>query len=563
MFDGERPHNRLPAVLVTAALAVGFGCEPDPDETPTPEAPPCDVRADRRVEAPLPPDSGSDTHEFVDVTEDAGLAWLPTVDSWEELQAEAPDRSEDFNQWGGFAVADFDGDGALDILFTNKYDSPRLFLAIGPLQFQELSAEDAGLEAPPGQLSGASAADFDGDGDMDVLMVGRVTILLENIGGDPRFEPSELITDPLGTAFSIELSASWADVDRDGDLDVYIANWGWDPRGNSPQAHDRFLIQGDSGFEDRIETLLPPALDGSGYIGGWSDVDADGDLDFMLIQEADRSGEGANVFARHQGTFGDDLAFEIESVGVEVPGRAMGVGYGDYDLDGDIDIHVTDIGPTKLFEQRGGTFIDVSTAFAADLAPAEYEGSWATFFVDVDNDGTQELYTSFGVLTDHAIESPEHIPQRDRLWSRGSDGAWSDVGVASGLTDTGSTRGALAVDLDADGCMDILSFRLMDGPLLMKGVCPPGNGWVNVDLEMSEGANPNGVGARITAHAGAQYLGVREIYAGSVGVYTGGPPEVHFGLGAHETVDIRVQWPDGTTTCNLNLPTRSRIHLSK
>jgi len=501
---------------------------------------------------------------FVDVTDESGIGWLPTVQEWQELVDEAPEGTEDYNQWGGFAVGDFDGNGYLDVLFTNKYDPPRLFLGTGRMRFVEIDAEDAGLSEPGAGLSGASTADVDGDGDLDVLLVGRSTALLENRTGEggPLFEQVRTIAPPVEAPASIELSASWADIDRDGDLDVHIANWGWDPAHPVP-SYDRILVQNrDGAFDDRSEDFYPRDLDGSGYVGGWTDLDRDDDLDLVIIQEADNRGDGANVFLRHDGEFGADLSFSPHPVGLEVPGRAMGLGLGDFDADLDLDVHVTDIGPTKLFEQRDGMFIDVATAALGELAPPIPEGSWSTFFVDVDNDGTLELFTALGVLGDDALEDESLRPQRDRLWRRnGANGLWEDIGEASGLTDIGSTRGALAVDMNEDGCVDLLTFRLLRGPLLLQGVCPADAAWLTVELHQGDG-NPNAIGARVEAHDGAEYVAQREVYAGSIGVYTGGPPEVRFGLGDRDLIDLRVRWPDGTRTCN-RVPTRMRINLTK
>jgi hypothetical protein len=322
------------------------------------------------------------------------------------------------------------------------------------------------------------------------------------------------------------------------------------------------LVQEDGEFEDRIDDLLPVEYDGAGYAGAWTDIDSDGDPDLVLVQEADPSGDGATVFLRNRRERGGGLAFEVQTVGLEVVGCSMGVGLGDYDLDGDIDVHMTDIGPTRLFEQRGGSFIDVSTAVSFGISAIENDASWSTFFEDLNNDGTLELYTAFGVLGDHAVDEPSTRVQPDRIWQRGPDGVWSDVGAEMGLTHGGSTRGAMAVDLDGDGCSDILSFHLLSGPQLLQGICPSDNTWITVSLEDRTGANINAIGALVEVSDGADQLGMREVYAGSVGVFTGGPPEVRFGLGHRETIDLRVRWPTGHRTCNQGVPTRQRLTLT-
>jgi enediyne biosynthesis protein E4 len=545
-------------LLVAGLLLHGVGCEPGPavrnvacDEPATQRSIPS---AEREFDGPT---------RFVDVTSAAGVDWTPASTDWETLVDNAPELGEDYNQWGGFSVGDFDGDGHLDVLFTNRYEVPKLFLGLGGMRFAELASEEAGLTTPPDQISGASAADFDGDGDLDVLLVGRKTVFLENKGSDggPLFVPSTAIQSPFETPTSIELSASWADVDRDGDLDVYIANWGWDPM-HPIRTRDRLLLQTEVAFEDHAPDLLPEEYDGAGYVGGWTDIDEDDDLDLLIVQEANQNGEGATVFLRNDGGTGGDLAFTAETVGLEVPGRAMGLGLGDYDLDGDIDAHVTDIGATKLFEQRNGSFVDTATASFGGFALGGHEGSWSTGFLDMDNNTSLELYTAVGVLANHALDDHLSRSQTDRVWLRSAEGDWSDISASAGLNDEAATRAALAVDLNRDGCVDLLSVRLLEGPRLMQGVCPAAAAWITVDLAQGDG-NPNAIGARVEAHADAEYLGVREVYAGSVGVYTSGPPEVRFGLADHDVVDLRVRWPDGTRTCNADVPTRSRVTLER
>ena len=507
----------------------------------------------------------SDAPAFVDRTAAQGLDYPLVMTDYGQLFDQLPGDS--VKMFGGFSVADLNGDGHLDLLFTERDQPLRVFLGDGELGFSSADASSMGLPVPGNHAVGSSVADAEGDGDNDVLIVGQETRFFENDGSGQFTEATERIG-ALGAGDWLEPTASWADFDHDGDLDVFLASRQLDPE-ERDVGRDRLLVQGDDGsFTDRIDDLLPESLDGAGWIGGWFDADLDGWLDLYLIHSTDPEKGGSNVFVRNLGApAGDGWGFEVRlDDGLDLIQRAMGLAVGDYDLDGDFDLHITDIGPTFLAKnEREFGFVDASNTISADTVSEFWEFSWATIFLDHDNDGSPELFTAFGVdagsVLDPAFgDNGESADQRDRLW-RLDSGVWVDIAEDAGVDDPRSTRSAVAADLNRDGCIDLVTWRLTQGAKLYEGNCG-GGGALLIQLELG-GKNPAAIGARIEAFAQGQLVAHGQIEVGSTGVFSSGPAELHLGLGSRDAVDLVVHWPDGVSTRNDGVAADQIVTLSR
>ncbi len=205
---------------------------------------------------------------------------------------------------------------------------------------------------------------------------------------------------------------------------------------------------------------------------GLCDVDGDGALDVYLVQSGDlddRTGAGetpANRLYRNrgEGTF-EDLT-EVASVGDT--GYGMGVACGDYDLDGDIDLYVTNVGPNVLYRNRGdGTFDDVT----AEAGVGHPGWGASTLFFDADGDADLDLlvvnYLEWSPATEQVCRAPDGLrdycgpanyraPARDLLYLNRGDGTFEDATSAAGLDRAfGNGLGATAGDFDGDGRQDL------------------------------------------------------------------------------------------------------------
>ena len=311
-----------------------------------------------------------------------------------------------FNLCGGSIVEDFDNDGFLDIMTsTSDPDGPlKFYRNLGDGRFEDASS-DSRVDQQLGGLN-SIAADYDNDGDMDVLVLrgtwlldqGKIANSLLRNNGDRTFSD---VTQPAGLAepaFPTQ-AAVWSDFDNDGDLDLYIAN------------------------EDRSE------------------------------DPASSQGYPSQLFRNNGDSTFTDIA---GAAGVANYGYAKGVTSGDFDNDGDLDLYVSNVGPNRLYRNEGnGAFVDM----AEELGVIELVGqSFATWFFDYDNDGWLDLFVSAYAATVVDVAGdylglPNRSP-RPRLY-RNDGGTFTDVSRQVGLDHPYLPMGANFGDLDHDGYLDI------------------------------------------------------------------------------------------------------------
>ncbi len=600
---GIRPRSWVVCAALLAAACAGPGPDDDDatagpgdddDDAGLPSGDPATLTAGAEVVCGQPSDA---VHlPFEDATDAAGIgfdpgtyAWPPEDDSYNTLDVEMR---------GGFVVGDLDGDGDADLLFTDGDRPPRLFLADADgdgdpadagagagavnaeLRFVAGDAAARGIDAGEGAfLTGASAADVDADGDLDLLLLTREEdVYLENDG-------SGVFTDAtagsgFGGRLARSVTASWADVDRDGDLDAFVAAHGQGAGvlfDQYPPDRDALLIQGADGtFADTIDDVVPLEDEGHAFLGGWFDADRDGWPDLYVVNDlADgENGKPGNRFHRNDGAGGLEAAPEA---GLDVLMLGMGLALGDLDGDGDDDVHVSNIGRTFLARNdtdlpgaTGPLFTDLSLTVEDLTARPTGDVSWSTFTFDHDNDGALELFTAYGQLisrydpVDGGPEGSTNAPEQQDTLLRWDDelGAWVDDAPWVGINDPAITRTAAAVDLDGDGFAELITWALRQGTRLWRSGCTDA-AWLAVALEDGTSRNRDAVGAVVEAWADGERLLTRPVRLGSTGGFGSTPPEVHLGVGALDEVAVVVTWPDGEVTVNAGIPTRRRITLSR
>ena len=564
------------AILLVAGALVG--CEPAPaDDDDDVTETPWDLPAGEPASVEPGPEivcsdvDPSPELPFVDVTDEAGVGfepatypWPPGDGDWGTLEVELT---------GGFSVEDLDGDGALDLLFTDGREAPRLFLGDGGGGFVAVDAASRGIPGGDGRFfAGSSAADVDGDGDVDVLLLDREeNVFLRNDGAGSFSDATAEVGLAGGPVRSA--TASWADFDRDGDLDAFVANYGVGAFVEGelyPTDPDALMRQRSDGtFEDVASAAVPPERDGYGFVGGWFDADGDGWLDVYVVNDraTETNGLPRNLLLRNRGDEAtDDSLFELApQLALDLPVMGMGLGLGDLDGDGDIDVHVSNIGATLLARNDGGLFTELNTA---DLSARELgDISWATIFFDHDHDGLPELFTAFGQLVSRVGEDgggPEDsfnaAEQQDALWRWDPEAErYADVAAFAGVNDPASTRTAVAADLDGDGFSELITWRLYGGPRLWRSACN-GNAWLGVRLRDVGAGNRAGIGATVEAWSrDGRRLATGLLEVGSTGTFSSGPALVRLGLGEADEVAIVVRWPDGGVTVSPGVGTRRDV----
>jgi hypothetical protein len=451
---------------------------------------------------------------------------------------------------GGLVVEDFENNGLLDVVVTSQdvCEPMRYFHNNGDGTFFDRSAQ-AGLAEQLGGLN-IVAADYNNDGCIDLLVLRggwefgmRKSLLRNNCNG--TFTD---VTDAsgLGTSVTQTQSAVWADIDNDGNLDLFIANE------NTPA--QLFRNRGDGTFEDISHAA---GIDRSAYSKSVAaaDYDNDGFVDFYVSNF-----NGANFLYRNNG---DRTFTEIAAqAGVREPLFSFSSWFFDYDNDGWPDLLVTDYPWSVEDEMRSylhqpvrsetmklyrnlhnGTFEDVTAKVGLDRVFMPM----GTNFGDVDNDGFLDMYLgmgnpSLGSLTPHEL-------------LRNDDGKrFVDITASSGTGELHKGHGIAFADLRRNGLMDIITENGGAIPAekhTLRLFQNPGNrnDWLNVRL-VGVKSNRTAIGAKI--HVTVQNAGraPRSIWrtVGETSSFGGNPTEQHIGLGPDaKIVTIDIFWPASGT----------------
>lgn len=455
---------------------------------------------------------------------------------------------------GGFGVgvADVNLDGWPDLFFPSL-QSTRLFLNQGDGTFVDV-AQAWGIVQAEGENSpfGCTFADYDNDGDPDLFVATAVgpDLLYEHGGVDSYERLSNSGMEGGGDAYSQSLSL--ADVDRDGDLDLYKTGgddgsqeWGA-PTGPASPDH---IYRNDEGTFVELLDLVPHALlRGFAFIGGWSDLDQDGDPDLYTVN--DFGNIVSNQLFRND-TVGDEWAFTPmgEECGCLLQAAGMGLGISDYDRDGWQDLYtsntvtINDLGDSSgevalaetLLRNLGDlSFVDVSLTMDAWAGSAKRRSSWGVEFLDIDNDMWPDLFVPFG---------RENEPDPDVILMN-QQGQRFELIEDSGVGSLDWGNGAAVIDYDLDGCLD-LAVAYENGPArLYRNHCETGNHWLQLELR-GTASNRDAVGAVVRVTAGG-ITQREEVFAGSTSLSSSRWKTIHVGMAGQTTAEtIEVRWPSG------------------
>lgn len=488
---------------------------------------------------------------------------------------------------GGVALFDCDGDGFLDIATVNGSSVDR-FKTGGDLfvtlyrqvdgaksktpKFENVTAS-AGLTRK-GWGMGVTAVDLDNDGILDLFVTGFGANAVYKGTGGCKFTDVTEKSGLKGSGFMT--GAAWADYDRDGDLDVLVARYvsldlehlpvfgssitcsfkgirvQCGPRGLPGETDLFFRNKGDGTFEEIASKV--GVQDTEKYYGlgvEWCDYDNDGWPDVYVANDGTPNYLYRN---NHDGTFAD-VGFQTGTSysGDGVEQGSMGVTWGDYDLDGMMDLFVTnfDNEHNTLYRNLGSKgFLDVSMETHVGPVSTPYVG-WGTGFNDFDNDGLQDLF----VVNGHVYPQIEFVKNGDQMGFRQSlllhrnlgNGKFEEISELAGLHElpSRSSRGAAFGDLNNDGLIDAVVTNLGEVPFVLLNVTENDNQRIMLKL-VQNGKNHDAIGSRVTLKTDKRSM-IREVQAG--GSYLSQNDfRLHFGLGKDEKIEsVTVQWSDGKT----------------
>ena len=472
----------------------------------------------------------------------------------------------------GATFFDYDGDGWLDIYLLNgcwlsdvndnrgrKYRGKlanKLYRNQRDGTFADVT-DQAGV-GDTGYGVGSSAADFDSDGDLDlyVLNYGKNTFYRNN--GNGTFTDISKQTGLANSQWS--LSAPWFDYDADGDLDVYVVNYLKYDSGKFRSYYAAAGYPGPLSYEGSPDTLYRNNGDGTftdvtekaGIYNpdgrGMSAAVADLDNDGRLDIYVTNDAMG-NYFYKNKGdgTFTEDGLYTGLAFGEGGQGvSSMGPAIGDVDRDGRLDIYVPDMGYGCLLMNRGEYFEDRTAKSKLTVICGQYTG-WGGILFDYDNDGNLDIFVANG-------NAHHEYPEEDVLARNDGTGKFTDVARQSGayFRQKYVGRGAICGDYDNDGDLDLLVVNLGDSPRLLRNDRGNANHWLMVDTRLSNG-DSTAIGARVTIKVGDQTQ-LQDIVP-VTGYLSQADSRAHFGLGKTERVDeVVVRWPDGSTTCLKDVP---------
>ena len=492
---------------------------------------------------------------------------------------------------GGAALFDYDNDGDLDVFFVQgtvlepgkagaRSITPpggRLFrndLKDGTPHFVDVTAA-SGIQAA-GYGMGVATGDFDNDGRVDLYVLNfGSNQLWRNVGGGGNGKFTDVTRAANADDPRMSLSASFTDLDADGWLDLYVADYvdfsvernvtcyaassrrDYCGPSSFPATPDRLLHNKGGSFEDASQRagIAAKAGRGMGVVAG--DFDGDGRPDVFVAND------GMENFLWHNR---GNLTFEESALpaGVAVNGDGkvqanMGIAAGDFDDDGDLDLFVTHLnGETNtLWTNTGSGMFEDRTMQAGLAAPSLPFTGFGTAWIDYDNDGRLDLLSVNGAvrLVNEQAQRGDPFPYAEtHQMFHNVGGRFVDVSREMGepfrRPEVG--RGAAFGDVDNDGDVDVLIVNT-NGParLLINEI---GNRapWIGLRLMGRSPGAPSGAKLErdmLGAMAGIVRKGASTLWrrAATDGSYaSANDPRVLVGLGdAAEVTEVRVKWPDG------------------
>ncbi len=502
---------------------------------------------------------------------------------------------------GGVAVFDYDNDGWLDIYFVNgstfdllgKEHPPSANVPRNALyrNRRDNTFEDVTVKTGTGDARwgmGASAADYDNDGDTDLYVTNYGPDLLYQNQGDGTFKDvtREAGIDEPGWS----TGSAWGDYDNDGDLDLYVARYidfkkeeipargstvycqyrglpvQCGPRGLKALPDRLYRNEGNGTFKDVTEAALGPDLPRYyGFTPIWADFDGDGRLDLYVADDGT-----PNLCYRNKG---DGTFEEIGAIGgwaYSGDGReqaGMGADIADYDHDGRLDVMVANFADdyNTLYRNTGDGFAEDVTSKAGLSAPCWQYVTFGLKFFDYDLDGWKDVF----VVNGHVYPETDKwkmdagYRQHSQLFRNNHDGTFAEVTnqVGPALLEKHVGRGAAFGDLDNDGDIDVVITNLDDAPSVLISHVPPTRNWVTFKLRGTK-SNRDGIGAiiRIQSNGMEQWQPVYQ--AGSF--LSSHDIRSHFGLGNATKVDkVEIHWPSGLVQSLTDIPSRCFVTVTE
>ncbi len=484
----------------------------------------------------------------------------------------------------GVAFYDYDNDGWLDIFLVNgarlegfpKGEEPfsHLFKNNRDGTFTDVTLK-AGLNHT-GWGQGVCVGDYDNDGYEDLFVSYYGKNVLYHNNGDGTFTDVSEKAGVAGKKTRWGTGCAFVDYDRDGHLDLFVANYidldlatapvpesgpclyksvmvACGPPGLKGGKNILYHNNGDGTFTDVSDSSGITQVNGTFGLGvltadfdndGWPDIYVANDSTPSLLYQNDKKGKFQDIAV--------EAGCALSADGK--PQAGMGVSAADYDLDGNLDIVKTNFaGDTpSLYRNQGGANFEDSTFTGGLGLHTQYLG-WGCGFFDFDNDGWPDILICNGHVYPEVekLQTEAGYAQRKLLYRNLRNGRFEDVSMNAGpgISDPSASRGCAFGDFDNDGDIDVVINTVNDYPQLLRCDSRLHNNWIKIRT-IGTKSNRSGIGARlkcVTHPAGESkpHQQIDEVRSG--GSYISqNDLRVHFGIGNAEKVELlEIHWPSG------------------
>jgi enediyne biosynthesis protein E4 len=525
---------------------------------------------------------------FVDVAAEAGLR-EPTI------YGGVDSKKYILESTGcGCAFIDYDADGWMDIFLlsgTRLESAPaeatnRLYKNNRDGTFTDVT-EKSGLRNV-GWACGVCIGDYNNDGYDDIFCTYFGQNILYRNNGDGTFTDVTKAAGLSNNQVRWGAGCSFLDYNRDGHLDLFVSNYirfsiehapipgqntncNWKgipvecgPRGLPTGRHLLYRNNGDGTFTDVSEQSgITKATQTYGMTVITADLDEDGWPDIYVACDSTPSLLFMN---NHDGTFREEGVLRgvaLSDDGEEQAG--MGIGIGDYDLDGHLDIfktHFADDANVLYHNDGKGNFDDVTRPSRVGVETRYV--CWGAGMGDLDNDGYPDLFMVTGNVYPEVERKLSQYPNKTprAVFRNLGNRTFEELiaGAGPGVAAAHCSRGCAFGDFDNDGDLDVLIINLNEPPSLLRNDLRGEQNWIKVKLEGVK-SNRSAIGARIVA----RYSGKAQAQAllSQSSFYSCNDPRLHFGLGSATSVDLQIIWPSGLSESLKGLKANQLITLKE